>query len=307
MSAPMEDLMGNPVAEHTFDSSDDSDVEIAVVDDRPEDDQVEPRVSFDDDDVSEIEEVGGRAQKRIKKLKYEWHEERRSKEAAERMSEEAVRYAEHIAQENQNLKSLLHKGESVLLSEMKSRADSDLAAARINYKTAYEEGDPEKLVEAQEALTRSQYDKEVAERTVPQPPRQTMAPPVRQESPPPESDPKLKGWLQNNEWFGKDTEMTSFAYGVHEDLVTNKGVNPQTEEYYSRIDDRLRRVFPDKFGVEVGAEEPSASRRTNTVVASASRSSGRPRKVQLTSTQVDLAKRLGITPEQYAKQLLKER
>ena len=101
--------------------------------------------------------------------------------------------------------------------------------------------------------------------------------------------------------------MTSFAYGVHEDLVTNKGVNPQTEEYYSRIDDRLRRVFPDKFGVEVGAEEPSASRRTNTVVASASRSSGRPRKVQLTSTQVDLAKRLGITPEQYAKQLLKER
>ena len=310
MSAPMDDLMGNPVAEHTFDSGSiaDPDVEIDVVDDRPEEDQVEPRVSFDDDDdVSEIEEVGGRAQKRIKKLKYEWHEERRSKEAAERMSEEAVRYAEHIANENQNLKSLLHRGENVLLSEMKSRADSDLAAARMNYKTAYEEGDPEKLVEAQEALTRSQYDKEVAERTVPQPPRQTIAPPVRPAPPPPESDPKLKSWLQENEWFGKDEEMTSFAYGVHEKLVTKEKVNPQSEEYYSRIDDRLRKVFPDKFGVEKGSEEPSASRRMNTVVASANRSSGRPRKVQLTSTQVDLAKRLGITPEQYAKQLLKER
>ena len=122
-------------------------------------------------------------------------------------------------------------------------------------------------------------------------------------------DPKTIEWLRDNPWFGPkgDEEMTSFAYGVHENLVTNEGVDPRSDDYYKRIDDRLRSVFPDKFGGENGAEEPAASPRTRTVVASANRSSGRPRKVQLTSTQVDLAKRLGITPEQYAKQLLKER
>jgi len=309
MSAPMDDLMGNAVAEHTFDSGSipDPEVEISVVDDRPDDDQVEPR-SFvsSDDSASEIEEVGGRAQKRIKKLKYEWHEERRSKEAAERMSDEAVRYAEHVATENVTLKNLLQRGEGVLLSEMKHRADSDLAKARMDYKSAYEEGDPEKLVDAQEALTRSQYDKEVAARTVPQVPRRTAPPPVRQERPAPD-DPKLKSWLDENKWFGKDEELTSFAYGVHEKLVAKDGVDPTSDEYYDRINDRLRTVFPDKFGGENGAEEPAASPRMRTVVASAKRTSGRPRKVQLTSTQVDLAKRLGITPELYAKQLLKER
>ena len=101
--------------------------------------------------------------------------------------------------------------------------------------------------------------------------------------------------------------MTSFAYGVHEKLVTSDGVDPRSDEYYGRIDKRLRQVFPEKFGDGMGAEEPAASPRTTTVVASATRSSGRPRKVQLTSTQVALAKRLGISPEQYAKQLLKER
>ena len=306
MSAPLDDLMGNALTEPLVedDGISESEFEIDVIDDRPEEDQGEPRSPSDASDVdTEIEEVGGRAQKRIKRLKYEFHEERRSKEAAQRMQEEAVRYAEQVAAENQNLKNLLQRGEKVLLSEMKSRADSDLEKARIDYKAAYESGDPEQLVQAQEALTRSQYDKEVAERTVPQA-SQPVAPPPQRPDP---VDPKLQGWLQNNEWFGKDEEMTSFAYGVHEKLVSKDGVDPRSDEYYARIDDRLRQVFPDKFGNEMGAEEPSASPRTQTVVASANRSSGRPRRVQLTSTQVSLAKRLGITPEQYAKQLLKER
>ncbi len=306
MSAPLDDLLGNEITEHVLggDADADSAFEIDVIDDRPEDDQVEPRSARESSEAdTEIEEVGGRAQKRIKKLKYEFHEERRSKEAAERMQDEAVRYAEQVAAENQNLKNLLQRGEKVLLSEMKSRADSDLENARIEYKTAYESGDPDRLVQAQEALTRSQYDQEVAVRTVPQQPQRVAPPPARPEP----VDPKLQGWLQSNDWFGKDEELTSFAYGVHEKLVSKEGVDPRSDEYYNRIDDRLRQVFPDKFGGEMGAEEPSASPRTQTVVASANRSSGRPRKVQLTSTQVSLAKRLGITPEQYAKQLLKDR
>ena len=312
MSAPLDDLMGNAITEHIIDDASipDDDLQISVVDDRPEEDRVETRTEDSlphDDSASEIEEVGGRAQKRINKLKYEYHEERRSKESAQRMSEEAVLYAEQLSRENQNLKSLLQQGEHVLLSEMKSRADSDMEKAKIEYKTAYESGDPEKLVDAQEILTRSQYDKEIAARNVPQMQNMPSAPPLRQQqAPPPPVDPKLRSWLGDNEWFGKDKEMTSFAYGVHEKLVTSDGVDPTSDEYYGRIDRRLRQVFPEKFGDGMGAEEPAASPRTTTVVASATRSSGRPRKVQLTSTQVALAKRLGITPEQYAKQLLKE-
>jgi hypothetical protein len=119
---------------------------------------------------------------------------------------------------------------------------------------------------------------------------QNAQPPPRIPQPPPPQDPKLQSWLGNNNWFGKDKEMTSFAYGVHEKLVETDGVDPRTDDYYERLDSRLRQVFPEKFGDEMGAEEPAAS----------------PRKVQLTSTQVGLAKRLGITPEQYAKQLLKD-
>ena len=100
--------------------------------------------------------------------------------------------------------------------------------------------------------------------------------------------------------------MTSFAYGVHDKLIREEGLDPRSKEYYSSIDKRMREVFPKKFGVKQGAEEPVANYRTTTVVAPAKRSSGAPRKVQLTSTQVALAKRLGLQPEQYAKQLLKE-
>lgn len=304
MSAPLDDLMGNAITEHIIDdeSIPDGDLEISVLDDRPEEDRVEPRSEESSD--AEIEEVGGRAQKRIGKLKYEFHEERRSKEAAERMRDEAVRYAEQVAEDNKRMKALLEKGEEVLLSTMKSSADAEMERAKLDYKTAYESGDPDRLVDAQEALTRSQYDKEVANRSVPQMNQLPSPPPMPSQAPP--VDPKLQSWLGDNEWFGKDKELTSFAYGVHENLVSDQGVDPRSDEYYSRIDDRLRKVFPDKFGDEMGAEEPAASPRTSTVVASATRSSGRPRKVQLTSTQVALAKRLGITPEQYAKQLLKE-
>jgi hypothetical protein len=186
---------------------------------------------------------------------------------------------------------------------MKSRADSELEKARNDYKSAYEAGDADRLISAQEALNRSQYDQEVASRTVPQ---MQVQPPPPIPQPVQQQDPKLQSWLSNNEWFGKDTEMTSFAYGVHEKLVQSDGVDPRTDDYYQKLDSRLRQVFPEKFGDETGAEEPAASPRTQTVVASANRSSGKPRKVQLTSTQVGLAKRLGITPEQYAKQLLKD-
>lgn len=324
---PLDDLMGNPLTEHVEADSaeissvtEDAEVIVDVVDDRPEDDQVAPRDSarakdFDPDE--EVADVGGRAGKRIKQLRYEYHEQRREKEAAERMREEAVGYAQQVAQQNGQLRDLLQRGEGVLLSEIKARTESELTKAREHYRAAYEQGDADAVLKAQEDLTRSQYDSRVAEGYRPlvqesvmnQPPPQQMQRPAQPQAQP---DPKLQSWLGDNPWFGKDSELTSFAYGVHEKLIREEGLDPKSKEYYNSIDKRMREVFPGKFGqetssvVEVGAEEPVARHRTTTVVAPARRSSGAPRKVQLTSTQVALAKRLGLKPEQYAKQLLKE-
>ena len=299
-----DDLLGNPMAEPVLDIQDtDDDFLVEVVDDVPEEDQVGSRVSPQDiDHDDEVDNYSGRVKNRINKLKYEYHEERRSKEAAEKMREEAVRYAQQVHTQNEELRRVLEQGESVLLGEMKARAKGDLDSARAMYKTAYEQGDTDQVLVAQEKLNRSQRFAEMAEG------QETIVPdhlrqPVQQN--PPQSDPKLQGWMSNNEWFGKDNEMTSFAYGVHQTLVSS-GVDPRSDEYYQKIDNRMREKFSEKFENEKGEEVPVASSRTNTVVAPVNRSAGKPRQVQLSSTQVALAKRLGLTPEQYARQLLKE-
>jgi len=308
MSAPgLDDLMGNALTEPLKDISEDIEIDLEIIDDRPEEDQVAIRddsVPYEDDDPGEIEEYSGRAGKRINKLKYEFHEERRRKEAAERLREEAIRYAKHMHEQNEQLKVVLHQGEYVLTDQMKVAAQSELAQARSDYKSAYEDGNTDALLQAQEGLMRSQRSAEMAAQAaqggmIPQHLREPTAPPPHQQ------DPKLVDWMGRNQWFGKDQEMTAFAYGVHTNLVNN-GIQPTSDVYFKDIDSRIREVFPNKFEDGVAREEPVASSRTSTVVAPAGRASSRPRKVQLTSTQVSLAKRLGLTPEQYAKQLLKE-
>lgn len=328
MSSSLDDLLGNSITEPIADMADSEniDVDIDVVDDRPEEDQVEPRdpdrsTSFDDGEGdSEIEQVGGRAEKRIKKLKYEFHEERRAKEAATKMQEEAIRYAQSIEQENRQLRGTLERGEKVLLSEIHSRTDSQLNAAKEAYKQAYEQGDSDAILEAQESLNRSMIDAKQASMYQPVVEEQNRAAIGQQEAvrnaymariqeeqrKQAAIDPKLQEWLGENKWFGQDREMTQFAYGVHEKLVREENIHPQSDVYYSKINERMKQVFPNKFGGGMGTEDPAVSPRSTTVVAPAKRASGSPRKVQLTSTQVSLAKRLGLTPEQYAKQLLKE-
>ena len=313
MSAPLDDLMGNALTEPIATDDGEDDIEVSVYDDRPEADQVppkDPNRASDFDPDAEIEEVGGRAGKRIGQLKYEYHEERRSKEAAERLREEAVTYAQQIARENSELKELLQKGEKVLISEIQSRTDSDLSKARNQYKAAYEAGDADTLLKAQEALNQSQYEKTMAanyKSSLPTGVNQGNSPEFSQfNTPTTPPDPKLTTWLQENDWFGKDKEMTSFAYGVHEKLVREEGVDPRSENYYAKLTERVHDVFPSKFGNANGASQPVASSQASTVVAPATRSSGKPRQVRLSESQVALAKRLGITPKQYAKQLLKE-
>ena len=294
-----------------LDTGDDDDgFEIEVVDDTPEEDKGKPRRAEGADpkvpDDDEIQSYSEGVQKRIKQLKFEYHEERRAKEEAARLQEEALKYAQQVQQENQRLLKTLEDGEGVLVNQAKGRVAAELDKAKAAYKAAYETGDPDALIEAQEKLTMLQNEKMRYENYKPQP-RQQQAPQPKYQQPTPQpnrpSDRALQ-WAQRNDWFEKDSEMTGYAYGLHEKLVKS-GVAPDTEEYYNQIDTHVRRVFPDRFD-DVSFEETAPQRQAGNVVAPAARSGKKPRKVQLTSTQVSLAKRLGLSNEQYAAQLMKD-
>tara|TARA_B100000508_G_C11447790_1_gene272357 strand:- start:101 stop:1078 length:978 start_codon:yes stop_codon:yes gene_type:complete len=291
----------------------DDSFEIEVVDDTPEQDKgkprrsenAEPQVPSDD----EVEKYSEGVQKRIKQLKFEYHEERRLKEEASRLQEEALKYAEQIKNENEKLRKTLDEGEGVLVNQAKGRVAAEIDKAKIAYKAAYESGDPDALVDAQEKLSALQAEKLKYESFKPQPRQQQTPPPqsqYQQQTPqPPRPDDRALEWAKNNDWFEKDPEMTGYAYGLHEKLVKS-GIDPRSDQYYSEIDDAVRRVFPDKFDDGTTIEESAPQRQTGNVVAPAARSGKKPRKVQLTSTQVSLAKRLGLSNEQYAAQLMKE-
>ena len=294
-----------------LDTGDDDDgFEIEVVDDTPEEDKGKPRRAEGADpkvpDDDEIQSYSEGVQKRIKQLKFEYHEERRAKEEAARLQEEALRYAQQIKAENDNLRKTLSEGESVLVNQAKGRVAAELDKAKAAYKAAYESGDPDALLEAQEKLTVLQNERIRYDNYRPQPaPQPAPQPQYQQQTPQPNrpSDRAMK-WAERNQWFEKDSEMTGYAYGLHEKLVKS-GVAPDTEEYYNQIDSAVRRVFPDRFD-DVSFEETAPQRQAGNVVAPAARSGKKPRKVQLTSTQVSLAKRLGLTNEQYAAQLMKD-
>jgi len=290
------------------------DFEVEEIDDRPVSDRVEPKINASKDfDVSdeEIASYSENVQKRIKQLKYEFHEERRAKETAQRQNEEAIKIAQNLASERDNLRQTINKGNEALFTATESKLNTDLDVAEKGFKEAYEEGDADKITEAQRKLTEASVDKKNWEQYKPPPEAEVTQEeplPNGQEQPQVVVDQRAKAWLTDNKWFGngpdKNAEMTGFAYGVHEDLVRS-GVDPNTraDEYYAEVDKRIQERFPEHFGEEVGREETSAPQ---PVVASARRSSGKTRKVQLTKTQVDLARRLGITKEQYAAQIAKE-
>ena len=299
-------------------------VEIEVVDDTPEadrgkpkrDENVPPQIPEDE----EIKTYSGDVQKRIKQLKYEYHEERRQKEEAKRLSDEAVTATQKLMEENKKLRKTLDDGEGVLVEQAKGRVEAQLSEAKKEYKEAFEAGDPDKLIEAQEKLSSIQNEKFRVDNYKPpvraveddvSSPTQTPDRTKPYVQPPTGRD---KEWLEaNNDWFQKEDyeDMTGYAMGVHQKLV-KAGLNPKldTEEYYRRIDEAMGKAFPEHFNKDkqdVGTEEVEAPQRpVGSVVAPVNRSAKKPRKVQLTSTQIGLAKRLGVTPEQYAAQLLKE-
>ena len=278
-------------------------LDFEIVDDTPEDDrgkEADPkRLRSDEDLTSEVEDLTEAQQKRFNELTFRFHDERRKKEQAERMSQEAVAHSKSLYSQNAELQEVLTGAEKTLLSQIKGRADSDAEAAKVNLRAAHEEGDTEKMAAATQELARSAADKSRAESYVPQPPQVPYQPQYQ----PPQAeaqiyrDPKFQEWRGNNQWWESDTEMTNAAKAIHGLLVT-RGHHPleRPEEYYEEVDKRIRQEFPDRFP----GEEPSAPKKS--VVAPANRRPKQKRKVTLTQTEVDYAKHLGISNEIYAKE-----
>lgn len=279
------------------------DVEIEVVDDTPPKDRnrkpSEPPEELNDD---ELENYSERVKKRMQHFSKGYHDERRAKEQALRERQELEAVARRLAEENNQLKGTVNKNQEALIEQAKRVANSELESAKKQYKEAYESGDSEKVLAAQEELTNAKLkiDRVNNFKLTPLQEEETSVQ-IPQTAPQASVDEKAEAWRQANGWFGTDDEMTSFALGLHQKLVKN-GVDPTSDDYYESINSRMRQVFPENF--EEADPEPKQVRKSN-VVAPATRSVA-PKKITLTQTQVALAKRLGLPLEVYAKQVAEE-
>ena len=283
--------------------------EIEVVDDTPPQDRGRKPLETAPEDPSsdELDSYSEEVRKRIEKFTKGYHDERRAKEAALREREEALRIAQAIIEENKKLKGSLNKGQEVLIQQAKAATELEMEKAKRKFKEAYDAGDAEALAEAQEALTAAKIKSDRINNFKPAPLQEEQKgvepqPTVQA----PRADTKALAWQENNRWFGNDEEMTSFALGLHQKLVKS-GVDPRSDEYYERIDSRMRQVFPDAFSTSPDdsdkVERPSRAKAS--VVAPATRSTG-SKKITLTQTQVNIAKRLGVPLELYAKKVAEE-
>ena len=303
------------------------DLEVTIIDDTPQEDR-RPAKADDaspevDDDVvdKEIADYSKRAADRISKIKYEYHEERRAKEAAARESKEAVARLQTMMSENQRLQAMVEQGGEVLNKQAHNNALWAKQNAQAEFKKAYEEGDADAMTKAQEMIARAtlaeQQSTNMAQNVQAQ---VTKNMPVQQPVPQQqELDPEMKVWSSKNPWFmstvPEHQEMSSYALTIDQRL-RNQGVNPEedSKKYYAEVDKNMRNEYPNFFGVQVEQtadvvyETGTPKRQPSTVVASATRDSGnkKPSQIRLTQTQVKLARQLGISPEQYANQLLKE-
>jgi hypothetical protein len=282
--------------------------EIEIVDDTPEQDRGrkpmdEPPKDVTDEELSKYDES---VQKRIKHFTKGYHEERRAKETALREREEALKLARTIVEENKKLKGSLSQGQNALLEQAKKNIAHELEQAKNKYKAAYESGDSDALVDAQEALTSVKMKAERVNNFKPAPVQDEKfeVQPVQQVNQVQPVDPELANWQDRNTWFGPNKRLTAYALGVHEDLMT-EGIPAGSKEYYRRIDAEMQDRFSDVFGSEkTGDAQTSPARKTN-VVAPATRSTA-PRKVVLTKSQVEIAKRLGVPLELYARKVAEE-
>jgi hypothetical protein len=290
----------------------DNDIDLEIEDDTPLQDK--GREPLPKDVVEELEkdtldDYSERVKQRMAQLKKVWHDERRAKEAADRERQEAIKFAQQIAEENKRLKTTLTSGEETYIQTLKNSLEQQLDSAKRDYREAYNAGETDQIIDAQQRMNDAQMRLSQAQQYEPRFKNTLQEPenPVYIQQNQNQSfkpDNKALAWQEKNEWFGQDEEMTSLALGLHEKLVRS-GISPSSDEYYRRIDSTMQKRFPENFGDATLDEETPAQRtKPSTVVAPATRSTA-PKKVRLTKTQVALAKKFGLTPEQYARETLK--
>tara|TARA_R100000935_G_scaffold3666_2_gene9240 strand:+ start:1015 stop:1917 length:903 start_codon:yes stop_codon:yes gene_type:complete len=254
------------------------------------------------DTESEIEDYSESVKKRIGKLTFKVRE-------AERREQAAVDYAKSVQEDLNKTKNKLSKTDQNLYDEYKSRVSSELLGAQDRYKKAYENGDTDSLMEAQKDLAKLAVEEESLKRVAPRKEVENVteeqvvqrventAP--QQQAPQIQEDPKARAWAGKNDWFGSDIAMTTSAFAFHRQLVEQEGYDPTSDDYYSEVDKRMAESFPHKLGntpTNTVNEVVAGSSRGSTTTRSRSR-----RKVQLTPSQVAIAKRLGVPLEEYAK------
>ena len=287
--------------------------DIEIEDDTPEQDRGRepmPKEIVEELENDELEEYSEKVKLRLKQMKKVWHDERREKERVLREQQEALSAAQRLLQENQRLKSSLSQGENYLLDSYKQQAEYELREAERAYRDAYEAADTDRVVEAQKKLTEASLKMQQLNNyraPLQQPETEVQLPQEQVQIPQP--DRKAMAWQERNQWYGSDPEMTASALGLHQKLINERGQQyVGTDEYWQTIDKTMRRRFPDYFGEDevasggskTVAREPKAA----TVVAPASRSRS-PKKIKLTLSQLSIAKKLGLTPEQYAREVAK--
>ena len=296
---------GNIVEEKEFD--------IVIENDTPEEDRDRepmPEEIVEDLEKDELEEYSVEKAKQLKKV---WHDERRAKEEAQRERDAAVAYAKQQQEENKKYRADLNKGEVSLMENSKSSAEHELELATKMYKEAFDAGESEQVAQAQAKMVSAQSRLHAAENYEPQytelEEEQNQGWDIQpQQEQQPQIDRKALAWQKKNEsWWGNNRKMTSFAFGMHEELVS-QGVDPNvdSDEYYSSIDKEMRLRFPEEF--DEGSTEADTSPRTaakaKTVVSSAKRTT-KSKRVVLNDSEVRLAHRLGLTPEDYVREKLK--
>lgn len=297
---------------------DSEELKIEVVDDTPPEDRNRepmPKEIVEEIEKDDLEEYSDKVKRRLSQLKKVFHDERRAKEASMREAQEAVRFAQAKQSENQQLLRRMGEGEKIFKTEVTRAATSELAGAKAKLKAAYEAGDAEQIADAQEALTDAKLKLRDYERFQPSLQEDTIGVQSTQQARVPTQvvpDQRAKAWQEKNTWFGTDKEMTALALGLHEKLVES-GVHPDKapDEYYRQIEKTMRKRFPEYYEGDEPQKTPGQDSKPSTpprkaanVVAPVTRSTA-PRQVKLTPTQVSLAKRLGISNETYAREVLK--
>jgi glucan-binding YG repeat protein len=285
----------------TEDSGVEVDVESTAETEKQEE-RVEAQKPEQESGDDELESYSKNVQKRIKKLTEKYRQEERDRA-------EAVRIAQALKNENDQLRNRVQNLDSGYLTEYGSRLESQLEQAKAVYRDAHDRGDVDKMFEAQQALNKISIEQErhriaqarqqqAEQRVQVQQPdqRQQQAYQQPQQPQPQEPDPKAKGWAEKNDWFGQDEVMTYAAFGIHRKLVEEEGFDPTSDEYYNEIDSRMRREFPNRFGGKKSGGSQVAAADT-----SASRNKSGRRTVKLSPSQVAIAKKLGVPLEEYAK------